>query len=176
MRADTVEVSGVTGSQDARSKISQILSGKLGQGQTFKVNVSYDKDLDPLASQAKPEDCLADVQQLLRYKKIEFNPGSADIGASAVGLVGSIADVLSQCPAMALEIAGYTDSQGSEEGNRALSQARAEAVRVALQGRRVDVSRMKAVGYGESQLLINPETSDDDYELNRRVEFKVVGN
>ena len=35
---------------------------------------------------------------------------------------------------------------------------------------------LTAVGYGESKLLINPETNDDDYELNRRVEFKVVGN
>jgi OmpA-OmpF porin, OOP family len=40
--------------------------------------------------------------------------------------------------------------QGSEGGNKALSQARAEAVLLALQGRRVDVSGMNAVGYGEA--------------------------
>lgn len=174
VRPDMVEVTGVTGSQASRSRISQILTAKLGQGQPFKVNVTYDRELDPLAAQPKPEECLADVQQLLRYKKIEFNPGSADIGASAIGLVGSIAEVLAQCPAMALEIAGYTDSQGSEEGNRALSQARAEAVLVALQVRRVDVSRMKAVGYGESRPIADNET-EEGREANRRIEFSVIG-
>lgn len=175
VRPDTVEVTGITGSQGARGKISQILSGKLGQGQTFKVDVAYQKELDPLAAQPTPAECLADVQQLLRYKKIAFTPGSADIDASAIGLVSSIADVLSQCPAMELEIGGHTDAQGSEEGNRALSQARAEAVLVALQGRRVDVSKMKAVGYGESRPISENET-ELGREANRRIEFTPIGS
>ena len=174
VRADTVEVTGVTGSQQARARISQILSGKLGQGQTFKVSVSYDKALDPQAALPTPAQCLADVQQLLKFKKISFTPGSAEIEASAVGLVSSIADVLAQCPPMELEIAGHTDAQGSEEGNRALSQARAEAVLVALQGRRVDVSKMRAVGYGESNPIAENET-DLGREANRRIEFTPFG-
>lgn len=174
VRADTVEVSGVTGSQGSRGRISQILSSRLGQGQTFKVDVRYDKELDPQAALPTPEQCLADVQQLLKFKKISFTPGSAEIESSAVGLVSSIADVLTQCPPMALEIAGHTDSQGSEEGNRALSQARAEAVLVALQGRRVDVSKMKAVGYGETRPIAENET-DLGREANRRIEFTPIG-
>ncbi len=174
VRADTVEVTGVTGSQQARARISQILSGKLGQGQTFKVTVSYDKALDPQAALPTPAQCLADVQQLLKFKKISFTPGSAEIESSAVGLVSSIADVLSQCPPMELEIAGHTDAQGSEEGNRALSQARAEAVLVALQGRRVDVSKMRAVGYGETYPIAENET-DLGREANRRIEFTPFG-
>lgn len=174
VRADTVEVTGVTGSQQARARISQILSGKLGQGQTFKVDVSYDKALDPQAALPTPAQCLADVQQLLKFKKISFTPGSAEIEAAAVGLVTSIADVLSQCPPMELEIAGHTDAQGSEEGNRALSQARAEAVLLALQGRRVDVSKMRAVGYGEAYPIAENET-DLGREANRRIEFTPYG-
>lgn len=174
VRADTVEVTGVTGSQQARARISQILSGKLGQGQTFKVAVSYDKALDPQAALPTPAQCLADVQQLLKFKKISFTPGSAEIEAAAVGLVSSIADVLSQCPPMELEIAGHTDAQGSEDGNRALSQARAEAVLVALQGRRVDVSKMRAVGYGEAYPIAENET-DLGREANRRIEFTPFG-
>lgn len=175
VRPDTVEVTGVTGSQDARGRISQILSGKLGQGRTFKVSVTYDKALDPQAALPTPQECLAQVSELLRYKKISFTPGSAEIEASAVGLVSAIADVLTQCPPMELEIAGHTDSQGSEEGNRALSQARAEAVLVALQGRRVDVSKMRAVGYGETRPIAENET-DLGREANRRIEFTPFGS
>ena len=57
-----------------------------------------------------------------------------------------------------MEIGGHTDAQGSEEGNRTLSQTRAEAVLLALQGRQVDVSALTAVGYGESRPIADNET------------------
>ena len=82
--------------------------------------------------------------------------------------------ILVTCPAMTMEIAGYTDAQGSEGGNQALSQARAEAVLVALQGRRVDVSNMTALGYGET-FPIADNSSEDGREANRRIEFVLKG-
>jgi OmpA-OmpF porin, OOP family len=174
VRPDVVEIAGVTGSQQARGKISQILSGKLGQGQTFKVAVRYDESLDPLAALPTPEECVAKVQGLLSERKIAFPPGSAEIDASARDLMNALAEALTDCPDLPLEIGGHTDAQGSEEGNRALSQARAEAVLVALQGRRVDVSRMKAVGYGESRPVADND-SDEGREANRRIEVTLIG-
>ena len=50
VRADLVEVQGVTGSTLSKAKIAQILSDQLGKGQTFRVSVTYDRALDPLAS------------------------------------------------------------------------------------------------------------------------------
>jgi OOP family OmpA-OmpF porin len=73
-----------------------------------------------------------------------------------------------------MEIGGHTDAQGSEEGNRALSQARAEAVLVALQGRRVDVSGLVAKGYGEANPIADNET-EEGREANRRIEFTLIG-
>lgn len=174
VRPDTVEIAGVTGSQQARGKISQILSGKLGQGQTFKVAVRYDESLDPLAALPTPEECVAKVTALVSKQKITFTPGSAEIDASARGLMNALAEALAECDNLPLEVAGHTDSQGSEEGNRALSQARAEAVLVALQGRRVDVSRMKAVGYGETRPIADND-SEEGREANRRIEFTLIG-
>ncbi|MEY4871114.1 MAG: hypothetical protein RLZZ563_444 [Pseudomonadota bacterium] len=174
VREDTVEVSGVTGSQNARGRISQILSAKLGQGQTFKVSVSYNKELDPLAALPTPEECLADITLLLSQQKITFPPGSAEIDAPTGQLMTRLADAMNECTALPLEIAGHTDSQGSEEGNRALSQARAEAVLLALQGRRVEVSEMRAVGYGEAQPIADNET-EEGREANRRIELNLIG-
>ena len=174
VREDTVEVSGVTGSQNARGRISQILSAKLGQGQTFKVAVSYNKELDPLAALPTPEECLADITLLLSQQKITFPPGSAEIDAPTGQLMTRLADAMNECTALPLEIAGHTDSQGSEEGNRALSQARAEAVLLALQGRRVEVSEMRAVGYGEAQPIADNET-EEGREANRRIELNLIG-
>lgn len=175
VRADTVEVTGVTGSTEARGKITQILSGELGQGQTFRVNVRYDEALDPVASLPTPEECAADVNRVIARTKITFTPASAEIATTARPVLDELAGILTSCPPMQLEIGGHTDAQGSEGGNQALSQARAEAVLLALQGRRVDISGMTAVGYGESQPIAEND-SDAGREKNRRIEFVLKGH
>lgn len=175
VRADTVEISGVTGSLDARARITQVLSAKLGQGQSFKVSVRYDEALDPLAALPTPEECMADISAALTRQKITFAPGSTEIAAAAGGTLDALAKTLIDCPDLALEIAGHTDAQGSSEGNRALSQARAEAVLMALQGRRVPVTGLTAVGYGEDRPLAD-NGSDAGREANRRIEFtRLIG-
>ncbi|WP_253188403.1 OmpA family protein [Rhodobacter sp. 24-YEA-8] len=174
VRADTVELRGITGSQEARGRITQILSSKLGQGRNFRVEVTYDKKLDPLAALPTPAECAADVAAIMAKSKIAFTPGSAEIASEAGPLINEIAEVLKRCPAIPMEIAGHTDSQGSESGNAALSQARAEAVLMALQGRRVDVSNMTALGYGESTPIADNAT-EAGREANRRIEFSLKG-
>ncbi|NGM44994.1 OmpA family protein [Rhodobacter sp. SGA-6-6] len=170
VRADTVEVKGVAGSLDARARVTQILSGKLGQGQTFRVDVTYDEELDPFAALPTPEECAAEVKAVVSAQKITFTPGSAEISSDSLPVIAKLAEVLKDCPALPMEIAGHTDAQGSESGNKALSQARAEAVLLALQGRRVDVSGMTAVGYGEGVPIADNGT-EEGREANRRIEF-----
>ena len=174
VRPDTVTVKGVTGAPDARSKIAQILSDKLGQGKTFQVDVRYDKALDPDAAPPPPEECAGKITAILERGKIAFPPGSAEIAGAAMPSIAAIAEVLDKCPVMVMEVAGHTDAQGSEGGNQALSQARADAVMLALQGRRVDVSGMRAVGYGESRPVADND-SDAGREANRRIEFTLLG-
>jgi len=175
VRADTVEVSGVTGSQTARARISQILSAKLGQGESFKVDVTYDVALDPVAALPTPQECVEDVSAILAKRKVVFPPGSAEIDGTASTVMEALAKVLARCGRVQMEIAGHTDAQGSEEGNRALSQTRAEAVLLALQGRQVDVSGLTAVGYGESRPTADNDT-EAGREANRRIEFTLVGD
>jgi OmpA-OmpF porin, OOP family len=174
VRADLVEVTGVTGSTAARGKITQILSGELGQGETFKVNVRYDEALDPVASLPTPEECVADVNAVIARTKITFTPASAEIATTARPVLDELATILTACPPMQMEIGGHTDSQGSEGGNQALSQARAEAVLLALQGRRVDISGMTALGYGEAKPIAD-NASETGRESNRRIEFVLKG-
>jgi OmpA-OmpF porin, OOP family len=174
VRTDTVEIKGVTGSQNAKVRISQILSEKLGQGKTFKVDVRYDKTLDPLAGLPTPAECAANADAVLSKGQITFNPGSAEIDAAAEPVMKALADALKRCGPVRLEVGGYTDSQGSEEGNRALSQARAEAVVLGLQGRQTDIDGMVAKGYGEADPIADNGT-EAGREANRRIEFKLVG-
>ncbi|MEZ5796014.1 MAG: OmpA family protein [Paracoccaceae bacterium] len=174
VRADLVEIKGVSGNTQSRARVTQILSEKLGQGETFRVDVTYDEDLDPLAALPTPQECAAEVEAIVARQKITFTPGSAEIASEAGPVIAALAEALKDCPALPLEIAGHTDSQGSESGNQALSQARAEAVLVALQGRRVDVSAMTAMGYGEAVPIADNET-EEGREANRRIDFVLKG-
>jgi OmpA-OmpF porin, OOP family len=173
VQADTVELTGVTGKPDGRARVSQILSDKLGQGKTFRINVTYDEKFDPLAALPTPEECAADLNTVMRRQKISFAPGSAEIDSTASKTIDALAEILANCPPLEMEITGHTDSQGSDGGNRALSQARAEAVLTALQGRRLDVAAFSAKGYGEDEPIADNGT-EDGREANRRIEFKLL--
>lgn len=170
VRQDLVTVEGTTGSQTARARISQVLSDKLGPGETFRVTVVYDEDLDPLAALPTPQECADNVRGIVSNRKITFPPGSAEIDGPTGGTMDLLGDALKDCSELKMEIAGYTDSQGSEDGNRALSQARAEAVLLALQGRGVDVAAMDAKGFGEADPIADNGT-EAGREANRRIEF-----
>lgn len=173
VRADTVEITGVSGSTGARARVSQILSAGLGQGQTFKVDVRYDEALDPLAALPTPQECASQVADVLSRQKIGFTPGSAELDANAGAVMDALATALTDCEGIAMEIAGHTDAQGSDTGNRALSQARAEAVLLALQGRQVDITGMKAVGYGEDRPIAD-NGDEAGRVINRRIEFSLL--
>src|SRR6201995_3918694 len=77
-------------------------------------------------------------------------------------------------PSLMVEVAGHTDSVGSAEANLKPSQLRAEAVGRYLVSKGASPTQISAKGYGKSQLLVNPETSERDRELNRRVELRVI--
>lgn len=173
VQPETVVLKGRTGSPDASARISQILSSKLGQGRTFSVDVAYDEALDPIAGLPTVDECATEVADILKTQKIAFAPGSTEIDSTANGVMTALAEALMKCPGIAMEISGHTDSQGSEGGNLATSQARAEAVVLALQGRQVDISGLIAKGYGETRPIADNET-DEGREANRRIEFTLI--
>ncbi len=173
VRPDMVEVTGVTASPAAQATITRTLSDKLGQGQAFTVNVRYDEALDPTADLPTPLECVTTLNAALAKKKITFAPGSAEIESDARDTMEALADELRRCPDIAMEIAGHTDSQGGEQSNLALSQARAEAVLLGLQGRRVLVGALTAKGYGETRPIADNAT-EAGREANRRIEFTLL--
>ncbi|HEX2396133.1 MAG TPA: OmpA family protein [Bacteroidales bacterium] len=72
-----------------------------------------------------------------------------------------------------IEIAGHTDSEGSDSYNQKLSEGRAAAVVNYLASQGIDPERMIAVGYGETR-PIDTNTTDQGKAQNRRVEFVLV--
>ncbi|PRY74823.1 OOP family OmpA-OmpF porin [Yoonia maritima] len=170
---DTLEIRGNTGNEVASADISRLLIEKLGQTADFDIDVTYVKQLDPIASLPTPEECIAQISSVTADRKITFDPSSADISAGAVPLIDDIADILKKCGDLRIQVAGFTDSQGREEMNQQLSQRRADAVLTALRARRVPVSTFESIGFGEENPIADNDT-EDGREANRRIEFSLI--
>ena len=76
-------------------------------------------------------------------------------------------------PALMIEISGHTDNSGSDEHNRELSINRARAVYQYLIDQGIDPDRLKFKGYGSS-VPVAPNDSEENRQLNRRIEFRVL--
>ena len=149
------------------------MASKLGEAEEFDIRVTYQEKLDPVAALPTPDECEAEIAGIIAASKITFEPGSATIDAGALGTMDDIAEVLRQCGDLRLEIQGHTDSQGREEMNLNLSQARAQSVLIELRARRVLTSTYSAKGYGEADPIADNET-EEGREANRRIEFKLI--
>jgi outer membrane protein OmpA-like peptidoglycan-associated protein len=75
-------------------------------------------------------------------------------------------------PNMEVEIAGFTDAQGTDSYNKDLSQRRANTVREYIVRQGVEGARLTATGYGEANPVASNDTEEGRAE-NRRVEFVV---
>jgi OOP family OmpA-OmpF porin len=169
---DALTISGNTGNQNASSEIAGLLAEKLGDSEHFEIEIAYQEKLDPLLGIPTPEQCEAQIVEIIGDRKITFEPGSATLDLATQDIMDEIAELLQLCGDIPLVIAGHTDSQGREVMNQQLSQDRAQAVVDALRQRRVLTASFEVRGYGEEQPIASNDT-EEGREANRRIEFKL---
>lgn len=105
---------------------------------------------------------------------IDFAAGSAVVPAHAQGLITKAAAVLTEAPnGMAIEVSGHTDNLGDPALNFRLSEARANAVRLALIAAGVNGTALTARGYGDSQPVASNDTEHGRFR-NRRISYTVA--
>ena len=170
---DTLIVRGISNRESANSRISGLLSDKLGEAEAYELEVTYRAPPPPADIPPDPDQCEAELAAIQEVNKIQFEPGSATIAEDSSGTMDDIAEILDRCGEIRLEIQGHTDSQGRESMNQQLSQARAQSVLNELRARRVLTSTYVAVGYGETTPIKSNET-EDGREANRRIDFRLI--
>ncbi|KUJ78224.1 OmpA family protein [Ruegeria profundi] len=171
---DDLVLNGVSHSPDTKAQIAGMLSEKLGDAQEFSLSITYQEPPTvPEDTLPDPEVCEERIVEVQAETKIAFEPGSATVAADSRDTVNRIADILRECGPIRLEIQGHTDSQGREEMNQQLSQARAQSILNELRGRRIPTASYTAVGYGETQPIAENDT-EEGREQNRRIEFRLV--
>jgi len=108
----------------------------------------------------------------INFDRINFDSGSAVLSPEARDQIDNIATILRAYPRATVTIAGYTDKEGSETANMALSKARAEAVAGKLTAAGVSAERVHPEGFG-SQRPMGSNTTDNGRAENRRVVLQV---
>ncbi|MCC7257142.1 MAG: OmpA family protein [Gammaproteobacteria bacterium] len=104
---------------------------------------------------------------------ITFAVNSADISASFYPVLDSVGLVLKEYDKTMVEVAGHTDSDGSNAYNQQLSERRASSVVAYLISRQIRGDRFLTVGAGEDRPVASNATAEGKAQ-NRRVEITIV--
>lgn len=103
-----------------------------------------------------------------------FATGKAELSTNAKIALAKLSGIVLNYPSLKLMIGGYTDSTGTADFNRKLSQARADWVLDYLTSQGLDASVLSAQGYGMDDPVADNSTAQGR-QKNRRVEIVVSG-
>jgi outer membrane protein OmpA-like peptidoglycan-associated protein len=81
-------------------------------------------------------------------------------------------------PKITIELSSHTDCRGTDTYNQDLSFRRAKSAKKYLEAKGIKPNRIKVKGYGETKpvnkCVDGVPCTDDEYQANRRTEFKVI--
>lgn len=104
---------------------------------------------------------------------VTFDVDSSSIRPAFNDVLDSVALVLDEYEKTIVEVAGHTDSTGSDEYNQSLSERRASSVANYLQGQGIRQERFMVIGMGETRPVADND-SERGRQLNRRVELTLL--
>jgi outer membrane protein OmpA-like peptidoglycan-associated protein len=117
-------------------------------------------------------------------RNIYYDFDKCNIRSDASAELDRLVQILKDNPGMEIELSSHTDQRGSDAYNNKLSQCRAESAVAYIIGKGISKTRIKAKGYGKTQLLQDcsldpacPQTSKGDcpcHQNNRRTEVKIT--
>lgn len=112
----------------------------------------------------------APAPKKLVLEGVNFDYDKSTLRQEDLAIIDRDAAGLEKWGNVTIEVAGHTDSRGSDEYNMVLSRERAEAVRNYLISKGIAADRLIAKGYGESQPVADNDTDEGRFK-NRRVEL-----
>ena len=109
-------------------------------------------------------------------RNLYFDFAKATFKDASYNELNKLENMMKQNAGLRVEISGHTDNVGPREYNKQLSQRRANAVKNFLTSKGIDARRIKATGYGEDRPIASNDDDQEGREINRRVDFIVLGN
>ena len=112
-----------------------------------------------------------DGNVVIRLLGLRFSPGATKLDKTHSKLLDKAAEALGLFPAATARVEGHTDSEGGEELNQRLSEARAKAVADYLVNKlKLTPDKLPAAGYGESRPIAGNDTAEGRAR-NRRIDI-----
>jgi outer membrane protein OmpA-like peptidoglycan-associated protein len=171
-------VIGIASSKDKKKRKERALKGA-GIGAIAGGGVGYYMDVQEAKLRQRLENTGVSVTRegdniiLNMPGNITFEVNKTNVKPDFVEILGSVALVLKEYKSTMIEVAGHTDSSGSDSYNQLLSQQRAQAVSNILNRDGVAGVRIDTVGYGENRPIASNSTPSGRQQ-NRRVELTLL--
>lgn len=114
--------------------------------------------------------------ELTVIEDVYYAPNSYEINDLSIAQLDKIINAMKSNPALKLSISSHTDANGDDTYNMGLSEKRSKKVMEYILVKGIASGRLKAKGYGETQIKNRCKNGVDcselEHELNRRTEFK----
>jgi len=114
-----------------------------------------------------------EIRDIIALPGVNFASNVDRIFPGAEQVLADAAATLNKHPDLVVEVAGHTDSDGSDTDNEDLSERRANTVRNHLINAGADAAKLSAKGYGEAKPIADNATAQGK-AANRRVELRIL--
>ena len=104
---------------------------------------------------------------------VTFASNSSELSPAFFDVLNSVSKVLVEYDQTVVEVAGHTDSTGSDEYNQSLSERRAGSVAAYLRAEQINNQRLLSLGMGEQRPMAD-NGNESGRRANRRVEITMV--
>ncbi|MBL7739394.1 MAG: OmpA family protein [Chitinophagaceae bacterium] len=116
-----------------------------------------------------------EIGQVVRLNNVFFDFDKWNLRPESFVELERVVTMLKENPSIEIEMSAHTDSRGSDDYNFKLSDNRARSCMEYILSRGIDPSRIRSQGYGETKPVVANDT-DENRQLNRRVEFTILKN
>jgi OmpA-OmpF porin, OOP family len=114
-----------------------------------------------------------EIGQLINLNNLFFDFGKSTLLKESYPELNRLVDLLNENSKMKIQLLGHTDNIGSNESNINLSKDRVESVKKYLIDKGIEAVRITEKGFGSSQ-PIAPNDTEENRQMNRRVEMKII--
>ncbi|MBP6090755.1 MAG: OmpA family protein [Crocinitomicaceae bacterium] len=123
-----------------------------------------------------------DLAKVFKINPIYFDLNKFNIRPDAAVELNRIIMIMNENPTLVIELGSHTDCRAPIAYNERLSDRRAKASAAYIKAKIKNPASIYGKGYGESQLITNcpcegevkSTCTDEEHQLNRRTEFKII--
>lgn len=114
------------------------------------------------------------LAKAIEVKDILYDYNKYDIRPDAAIRLDTLVQTLVDNPKISIELSSHTDARGKDAYNLKLSQQRAQAAVDYIVSKGIDKARITAKGYGETRPVLANAKTEEEFQRNRRTEFRVT--